>query len=185
MSAPVRPRVHIYTGDGKGKTTAALGLCLRFVGSGGKACLIQFDKGGEAGLYSERATFSALPGLTHVATGLGRFDPVEQTFRFKNLPGDIAEAQRGLQAAKAALRESYGLLVLDELLSLPLTGLADEAAVEGLLDAYEQAGRPCELVLTGHKIWPALQQRSDLVTEMRKIKHYFETGSEARKGIEF
>ncbi len=177
-------KIHVYTGDGKGKTTAALGLCLRFLGNGGKVCLIQFDKGGE-GFYSERALFPSLSGLTHIPTGLGRFDAEAQTFRFKNIPEDTQEVQRGLKAASTALGEGFGLLVLDELLSLPLTGLADNQAIEGFLDEYEAAGRPCELVLTGHKIWPSLVARVDLVTDLKKLKHYFEIGTKARKGIEF
>ena len=180
-------RIQVYTGEGKGKTTAALGLLLRFLGSGGKACLIQFDKGPEDGgeLYSERGVLRSLEGLTLHATGLQRFEPEQETFRFKNIDADFAEAQRGLGLARQAIGQGFGLLVLDELLSLILTGLLTQAHIMALLDAYEAAGRPCELLITGHKVWPALEARVDLLTEMRKVKHYFDIGAKARKGIEY
>jgi cob(I)alamin adenosyltransferase len=180
-------RIQVYTGEGKGKTTAALGLLLRFVGSGGKACLIQFDKGSQVGddFYSERGLLTKMEGLTFQATGLPRFDPLKETFRFKNIEGDFAEARRGLGLARQALAQGYGLLVLDELLSLILTELVTKEEVFGILDAYEKAGRPCELVITGHRIWPELEARVDLITEMRKVKHYFDQRVKARKGIEY
>ncbi len=126
-----------------------------------------------------------LPGLTFHATGLPRFDPAKGTFRFANLPGDFDEARRGMELARMAFREKFGLVVLDEVLSLILTGLVDKQDVLGLLDDYESLGRPSELVLTGHRIWPELEARADLITEMRKIKHYFDHKLAARKGIEF
>ena len=180
-------QVQVYTGDGKGKTTAALGLLLRFLGSGGRACFIQFDKGAAEGsdFYSERSLFPQLAGLTHLPTGLPRFNPKTNTFRFANIPGDLSEAQRGLAAAKQALGQGFGLLVLDEILSTPLTGLLSQGDVMDLLQEHERLGRPCELVLTGHQIWPELEAKVDLITEMRKRKHYFDQNLKARKGIEF
>ncbi|HTB33390.1 MAG TPA: cob(I)yrinic acid a,c-diamide adenosyltransferase [bacterium] len=179
--------MQVYTGDGKGKTTAALGLLLRFVGSGGKACFIQFDKGAAEGsdFYNERKVFPLLPSLTHVATGLPRFNPENNTFRFKNIPADFSEAQRGLELAHHALGQGYGLVVLDEILSAVLTGLLQAEEVLKLLDNYEQLGRPCELLFTGHQIWPELEARVDLITVMTKRKHYFDQSVKARKGIEF
>ncbi len=185
MSDPCQ--IQVYTGDSKGKTTAALVLMLRFLGSGGRACLIQFDKGAERGsdFYQERKLFPLLPGLTHHATGLPRFNAEKNTFRFKNIPADFAEAQRGLKLAKEALHQGFGLLILDEILSLILTELVQKEEILELLSAYETAGRPCELVLTGHRIWPELEAKVDLITEMKKLKHYFDKGLKARKGIEF
>lgn len=182
-----RAQIHIYTGGGKGKTTAALGLLLRFLGSGGKACLIQFDKGAAPGsdFYSERKALAQFPQLSLQPTGLPRFNAEKETFRFQNGPGDLAEAERGYGLALEALKGGYGLLVLDELLSLPLTGLLAQEKVEALLDAYDALGRPCELILTGHQIWPSLEARVDLITEMTKRKHYFDQALKARKGIEY
>ncbi len=180
-------KIQVYTGEGKGKTTAALGLLLRFLGQGGKACLIQFDKGSKEGqsFYSERTILQGLPQLDLKPCGLPRFDPKTETFRFKNIPGDFEEAQRGMKLAHEALRAGYGLLVLDEILSLILTKLVQPSEIETFIADYEKAGRPCELVLTGHKIWPELLNKVDLVTEMRKVKHYFDEGLKARPGIEF
>jgi cob(I)alamin adenosyltransferase len=179
-------RIQVYTGEGKGKTTAALGLLMRFLGSGGRAVLVQFDKGaGADDFYGERKIFPLLPGLTHHATGLVRFVPSKGTFRFQNIPGDFKEARRGMDLAHGAIESGAGLVVLDEILSLLLTGLIEEAAIEELLDHYEKLKRPCELVLTGHKIFPVLEQRVDLITRMEKQKHYFDQGEPARKGIEF
>jgi cob(I)alamin adenosyltransferase len=180
-------QIQAYTGDGKGKTTAALGLLLRFLGSGGRACFIQFDKGAEEGsdFYSERRLFPLLSGLTHLPTGRPRFNPKSGTFRFNNIPADLTEAQRGLEAAREALGQGFGLLVLDEILSAVLTGLLKQGDVIALLDEHARLGRPCELVLTGHQTWPELDERLDLITEMKKRKHYFDRSVKARKGIEF
>lgn len=180
-------QIQVYTGDGKGKTTASLGLLLRFLGTGGRACFIQFDKGAAEGsdFYNERRSFPLFPGLTHHASGLVRFNAEKNTFRFKNIPADFAEAQRGMQLARQAFSQGYGLVILDEVLSLVLTELVSKDEIMGLLDEYERLGRPCELVLTGHRIWPELEAKVDLITEMRKVKHYFDQKLEARKGIEY
>lgn len=180
----MKPQVQIYCGAGKGKTTAALGLLIRFLGSGGRACLIQFDKGG-TGSYHEREILKGLPGLSLHACGLGRFDAEKETFRFANLPGDFEEAQRGLGLAREALAQGYGLIILDELLSLPLTGLVSKDEIMEFVSAYESAGRPAELVMTGHLTWAELELKADLITEMRKKKHYFDQKLKARKGIEY
>ena len=180
-------KIQVYTGEGKGKTTASLGLLLRFLGSGGKACLIQFDKGAGEGsdFYQERRLFPLLTGLTFCPTGMVRFNAEKNTFRFNNISDDFQEAQRGLKLAQEAFSLGYGLVILDELLSLILTDLVKKEEIMALLDAYEAAGRPCELVITGHRIWPELESRVDLITEMKKLKHYFDQGVPARKGIEF
>ena len=180
-------KFQIYTGSGKGKTTAALGLILRFLGTGGKACLIQFDKGAREGqeFYSERKILRNLPGLTFHATGCARFDEKTQTFRFKNIPDDFQEAKRGLILAREAISLGFGLVVLDEVLSLVLTGLASREEIEGLVNQYIADGRKGELLMTGHSVWPELEEKADLITEMRKVKHYFDLGQKARKGIEY
>jgi cob(I)alamin adenosyltransferase len=116
---------------------------------------------------------------------LVRFVPEKNTFRFKNIAGDFEEAQRGLKLAQTAFNSGAGLVVLDEILSLPLTGLVQEQAILELLDVYEALQRPCELVLTGHQLFPSLEQRVDLITRMQKVKHYYDQGEQARKGIEY
>ncbi|RME74111.1 MAG: cob(I)yrinic acid a,c-diamide adenosyltransferase, partial [Planctomycetota bacterium] len=79
----------------------------------------------------------------------------------------------------------HRLVILDELLGALAYDLVSEAEVLAILEAHEAAGRPCELVLTGHKLTPAIEERADLVTHMRKRKHYFDRGVPARLGIEF
>jgi cob(I)alamin adenosyltransferase len=180
-------RIHIYVGDGKGKTTAALGLLLRFLGSGGKAVLIQCDKGaGTEEFYSERVMLRMFPGLAFHPTGKVRFSPKTGTFRFRNIPEDRVEALRALELAKSYFgNRTVGLLVLDEILSTLATELLKPEEILGFLDAYEQAGRPWELVFTGHALCPGLAEKADLITHMQKVKHYFDAGESARKGIEF
>ena len=166
--------VHIYTGDGKGKTTAALGLCLRAAGAGLRVYLAQFIKG--------------LPYAEHDA--LGRFDDritVEQFGRgcfIEREPTDedIAAAARGLRAAEQVLRGGeHRLVVLDEInVAIHLKVVPLDGAL-ALLDA-----RPphVELVLTGRGAPQELVERADLVTEMREVKHYHQRGVLARTGIE-
>jgi cob(I)alamin adenosyltransferase len=148
---------------------------------------MQFDKGSPQGadFYSERILLRRLPNLQLFVFGLPRFDESSQTFRFENKPEDREEALKGLEAARRVLTEGFGLVVLDEVLSLAMTGLASQAEIEGLVEAYREAGKPCELVLTGHLVWPTLADKADLITEMKKIKHYFDNGETARKGIEY
>jgi len=182
-------RIQVYTGDGKGKTTAALGLAIRQLGAGGRVCLIAFDKGALPGaedkLYSERALLRSLPGMELFSCGLQRFDPDQGTFRFENRPEDRQEALRGLALASSKLSQAPSLLILDEVLSLVMTRLVKTQEVMAFVNEYVDKGRPCELVLTGHAAWPELAACVDLITDMRKRKHYFDVGESARKGIEF
>jgi cob(I)alamin adenosyltransferase len=182
-------RIQVYTGDGKGKTTAALGLAIRHLGAGGRVCLIHFDKGARPGfedrLYSERSLLKGLPGLELHGCGTQRFDPDQGTFRFENTPEDRQEALRGLALAEKALDQKHSLLILDEVLSLVMTKLVKTQEVMDFVKLYLDKGRPCELVLTGHAAWPELAACADLITDMRKRKHYFDIGESARKGIEF
>ncbi len=182
----LRGRVHVYTGAGKGKTTCALGLCLRALGHGWPVLLVQFDKGfdGENEHYAERRVLRGIPGIDLVPTGCERMNP-DGTFRFGCEPRDVEEARRGLAAAQGALREGrHRLVVLDEALSAVMVGLFGKEEVAALLDLHA-ANPVAELVLTGWNAWPELVERADLVTEMRKVKHYYDTGLGARPGIEF
>lgn len=179
-------QVHVYYGYGKGKTTCCIGLAVRAVGAGRKVVLVQFDKGydGETEHYSERHILRQLDGLALHPTGCERMMP-DGTFRFGAAPRDIREARRGLETARLLLRDgAQDLLILDEILAAAAYGLLRREDVMGLLDLYDE-NRRCELVLSGHKVWDALVQRVDLVTEMRKVKHYYALGVPAREGIEF
>ncbi len=179
-------RLHVYYGYGKGKTTCCIGLAVRSLGAGHRVALVQFDKGydGEAEHYSERNVLRELPGLELHPTGCERMMP-DGSFRFGAEAQDIQEAERGIEIAKGLVTSGNDdLVVLDEILAAVAYGLLKAEDVMALLDVYD-ADRKCELVLSGHKVWDELVERADLVTEMRKVKHYYARGTPARLGIEF
>ncbi len=147
---------------------------------------MQFDKGydGENEHYAERRTLRRLEGIDLFPTGCERMNP-DGTFRFGAEPRDLEEARRGLRLAEEAIRSGkYRLVVLDEALSAVVVGLFGQAEVMGLLDLHGRHPE-AELVLTGLNAWPGLVARADLVTEMRKVKHYYDAGLGARPGVEF
>ena len=168
--------IHLYCGDGKGKTTAALGLALRAAGSGKKVLLLQFFKDGKS---SEFAALSHVPGIEVI--------PQTRTFGFswtlsEDEKKEAKEYYSGLLENAFRRTEAFDLLVLDEAMSACTTGMIDEARLLALL-----AEKPAELevVLTGRNPSQALVDASDYVTEMKKVKHPYERGVAARKGIEY
>jgi cob(I)alamin adenosyltransferase len=179
-------RLHIYYGYGKGKTTSAVGLAVRALGAGKKVSLVQFDKGydGVNEHYSERKILRQLKGLQLFLYGKERvLGP--NAFRFKNEAGDFEEAQKGLAKAKELMASGdQDLLILDEILASVMTKLVTQEEVMGLVALYNH-NRKCELVLTGHQVWPELVEKADLVTEMRKEKHYFDQKVPSKEGIEY
>jgi cob(I)alamin adenosyltransferase len=179
-------QIHVYTGDGKGKTTASVGLIVRASGAGFESVFLQFDKGSEAeDFYCERKILRTLKNVHVEPTGKIRMMPNGQ-FRFTNSPPDFEEAKRGLKLANEFITSNkYQLIVLDEILSSIMTKLVTEQDVLDLLDAYEASGRNFDLVLTGRALPESIKVRADLVTEMKMLKHYFTKGLPARKGIEF
>jgi cob(I)alamin adenosyltransferase len=179
-------RLHIYYGYGKGKTTSAVGLALRTIGAGKKAAIVQFDKGydGMNEHYSERKILRTLPRLELFPFGKERvLGP--NAFRFKNEEGDFQEAKAALLKSKdLIIRGDQDLLVLDEILAAVMCKLVTKEEVMNLVEIYDK-NRRCELVLTGHQIWPELAQKADLITEMRKEKHYFDQKMPPKEGIEY
>jgi cob(I)alamin adenosyltransferase len=176
--------VHVYNGDGKGKTTSAAGLAVRAAGAGLRVLFLQFDKGflGE-NYYCERFSLGELPGVEVVGTGCQRLMD-NGGFRFRNLEEDFAEAQRALALAREAIRGGkHDLIVLDEAVTCVQTGLLKAEEVESLLDLHAKHPR-AELILTGRGAWPALIERANLVTEMTMRKHYFTRGVRLRRGID-
>ncbi len=167
--------VHVYTGDGKGKTTAALGLALRAVGAGLKVLIIQFMKGQP---YSEITALQKLaPMVEIVQTGRSRCIRREEVEDV-----DRQEAMKGLYRARQALEKSdFDVLILDEILVAHWFGLVSTKEILSVM-----ADRPehTELVLTGRRAPVEVIQQADLVTEMLEIKHYYASGVQARKGIE-
>lgn len=182
----MKDRLHIYYGYGKGKTTSVVGLSVRAIGAAKKVAIVQFDKGfdGVNEHYSERRVLRGLKDLELYPFGKERvLGP--NAFRFKNEPGDFEQAQAALAKARELLSNgSQDLLVLDEILAAVMTKLVTKEEVMDLVALYDK-DRRCELVLTGHQVWPELVEKADLVTEMRKEKHYFDQKAPAKEGIEF
>lgn len=170
--------VQVYTGEGKGKTTAALGLCLRALGAGLSVYVGQFLKGQPT---SELAALEALAGLPGARLRISRFGSGRFLGRTPG-PEDLAAAAAGLEEARAELAGGgRDLVLLDEACVALARGLLGREAFEELLDARP---RGVELVLTGRGAPAWLIGRADLVTELRAVKHYFDRGVAARRGIE-
>ena len=183
---PTRPQLHVYTGEGKGKTTACIGLALRALGAGMKVHFIQFDKGfdGQNEHYSERLLLRRLDSLRLDPTGCERIQP-DGHFRFGVTPEDRSEALRALALAREAIgKGEAGLVILDEILSAQQYHLISERDVLDLVAFWRQAPK-CELVLSGRTKLDSILAEADLVTEMRKVKHYYDEGLLARRGIDF
>ncbi len=169
--------VQVYTGNGKGKTTAALGLIMRASGAGLKSYFCQFIKGqpsSEMEILTNR-----LPNVTCVQYGLGRFfTPGKGPSR-----ADIEAAHKGLnEMTESMLTNSYNIVVADEINVAVKIGLVTVEQVCNLIDGKPEG---VELVLTGRDAPPEIIEKADLVTEMRNIKHYFDRNIGARKGIEY
>ncbi|HEC82111.1 MAG TPA: cob(I)yrinic acid a,c-diamide adenosyltransferase [Thermoplasmatales archaeon] len=167
--------VHVYTGPGKGKTTAALGLGLRAAGAGLKVYMIQFMKGRR---YSEIDAVEQLQNFTIVQFGRDEFVSKENPEQI-----DIDLAQQGLEHANEIIKTGeHDLVILDEInvaLDYNLIPLEDT------LRLIREKPEKVELVLTGRYASPELVKQADLVTEMLEIKHPFQKGVLARKGIDY
>lgn len=170
--------IHIYYGDGKGKTTASIGLAVRAAGSRMKVLFVQFLKTEFSG---ERHTLSHTKNITLT------FVPVELKFTYEM---DETEKQKAAvmfrkifdDAVTTVLTQKYDMIVLDEIFS------AVEADMISEHDVYEfvsNAPKNLEVVMTGHNPPERLIELADYVTEMKKIKHPYDQGVQARFGIEF
>ena len=171
--------VVMYTGDGKGKTTAAMGLALRAAGYGKKVLIIQFVKTWFTG---EKGGFESLPNVEFIQAGKGFYKILGDT-----LPEDehVEAAMEALMLAKAKiLSEEYDVVVLDEIIGSVTGKLLPLAAVLELIDTKPAQ---LDLVLTGHrgKELPELMDRADLITEMVKVKHPYDSGILAKKTIDY
>ncbi len=168
--------VQVYTGDGKGKTTAALGLTLRIAGHGGKVAFIQFMKGWD--FYGEIAGLALLPGVRHERTGTPDY-----VYRGKEQPVDVDEAKRGLKLAEDFLASGdYDLVVLDEINIAVDFGLVDVDAVVG---AVKTRPSHVEVLMTGRSAPKEFLDMADLVTEMKEIRHPYNRGLASRRGSDF
>ncbi len=166
--------VQVYTGDGKGKTTAALGLAIRAAGAGFKVFIAQFLKKGD---YSEIKALERFSDLITVEQfGLGRF------VRGKPEPEDVEAARKGIEIIKKILSSGkHRIVILDEANVAAVCGLV---SIDDLVAFIEQKPAHVELILTGRGAAPQVMERADLVSEIKSIKHYFNNGVKARVGIE-
>lgn len=168
--------VQVYTGNCKGKTTAALGLAFRAAGRGFRTYIGQFMKGQR---YSELESAKMLPQhITIEQYGKDTFIHVQDPPREE----DLRMAQEGLaRAREAMLSGSYDIVVLDEIITSHHFHLV---SLEDMLETIAAKPDGVELVFTGRYAPPELIEAADLVTEMKEVKHYFDKGVQARDGIE-
>ncbi|MDF1496961.1 MAG: cob(I)yrinic acid a,c-diamide adenosyltransferase [Patescibacteria group bacterium] len=173
--------LHVYTGDGKGKTTAALGVLVRAIGAGKKIAWVAFDKGGDD--YNERITIrERFPEVNFHATGLNRIDE-KGKFRFGVTDQDKQEGERGLAIVRDLFANNqHDLIILDEINSSTSLGIVAEADILAILDTKPPN---MELILTGRNAPQSFRDSCDLMTEMKLHKHYFYNGTKARPGIDY
>jgi len=168
--------IHIYCGEGKGKTTAAMGLALRMAGRGRKVVIAQFLKSADTG---ERTILSALPQVTVLDA------PERIKFVFAMTPeereAECAHCRALLsRAAELAGRDGCALLVLDEICGAVETGLLDGEEVWQIVREL-----PCEVVLTGRYPHPLWLEGADYITRMERLRHPYDRGIPAREGVEW
>ena len=187
--------VQVYTGNGKGKTTAALGITMRASGAGMKIAFIQFMK---ALGYSEQKILPTLPGVTWKTLGkpffiakagsiseeeLAEYGDMCVVFEEGNPPAEYVKmiSDGFAEAREMVLSGEYDMVVLDEINCAMFFGLLD---VEEVLELIRNKPAHTELILTGRCAPEEIIEAADLVTEMREIKHYYNDGVQARRGIE-
>ncbi len=163
--------IHVYTGNGKGKTTAAIGLAIRAIGRGKRVKIVQFMKKGE---YGE------LIALKKLGIAVEQFGTFEFVDRDRVKREDIELAEKALKRAEELLLDC-DLLILDEINVAIDYNLI---ALEDVLELMEKA-KDKEIVLTGRYAREEIIEKADYVTEMREIKHPYRRGIEGREGIEF
>lgn len=166
--------IQVYTGNGKGKTTAALGLAIRAAGAGLKVFIAQFIKMGE---YSEIKALKRFEDLIKVEQfGSGRF------IKGKPSASDIEAARKGVEKVKAAFTSGqHNVVIMEEANVASGLGLL---SVDDILKIMDEKPKDVELVITGRGADSRIIEKADLVTEMKEIKHYFQKGVKARIGIE-
>lgn len=167
--------IMVFTGDGKGKTTAAVGQAIRALGHGYKVFMIHFMKGRD---YGEFLATDKMQNLTLVRAGRDDFVSRENPD-----PVDVDLAKNGFEKAeKAVMSGDYNLVVLDEINVAVDYGLIEESRV---LDLLKSKPQHVALVLTGRNASPELVKMADTVSEVLAIKHHYETGADCCKGIEY
>ncbi|MDD3437490.1 MAG: cob(I)yrinic acid a,c-diamide adenosyltransferase [Candidatus Gastranaerophilales bacterium] len=173
--------IQIYTGNGKGKTTASLGLAMRALGRKWKVLIIMFTKGGDN--YGELASFKNLSeeisnNLVIEQAGLDRI-----VYAANKSDDDEKEIKKGWQIAKKAIEnDEYQLIILDEInIAIDLKILD----IDEVIKVLQNKPKDMEIVLTGRNAHPKAIEIAHLVSEIKPVKHYWNTGVVARKGIEY
>ncbi len=167
--------IMVYTGDGKGKTTAAVGQAIRALGHGYRVFMIHFMKGRD---YGEFLATDKMQNLTLVRAGRDDFVSKDNPD-----PVDVELAKNGLeQAEKAVMSGDYNLVVLDEINVAVDYGLIEESKMIELLQNKPQH---VAVILTGRNASPELVKLADTVSEVLAIKHHYDTGADCCKGIEY
>ena len=173
--------IQVYTGDGKGKTTASLGLAMRALGRDWKVLIVMFTKGGND--YGELNSFRNLSSqiaenLNIVQAGLDRI-----VYENNKSELDKTEISAGWELAKKAIQnDEYNLIILDEANIAIDLGFID---LKEMIEVLQNKPQEMEIVLTGRNAKPEIVEIAHLVSEIKPIKHYWNTGVTARKGIEY
>ena len=168
-------RIIIHTGDGKGKTTAALGTAFRALGHGQKVCVVQFIKG--QGDYGERLLAQKLDNLDWHICGKGF------VFRKEQVDEDRKTAEEGFSLARDIINsDRYDLVILDELTYLPTLDFLDVATI---VETLKNKPKRLSIIITGRNAAAELIEIADTVSENQVVKHAFKDGIKAQKGIEF
>ena len=178
--------VHIYTGDGKGKTTCAVGLAIRAAGAGKKVAFVQFDKGfnNSNEQYNERHILRTIHNIDLFCYGCERMMSSGE-FRRSNEKEDFREALEALKKARTLIvNGDYFLVILDECVTCAKTGLLKESDIIELIELHK-SNPYCDLVFTGRGATQEMVKLADLVTEMLSIKHYFDKKVPGREGIDY
>ncbi|WP_163338409.1 cob(I)yrinic acid a,c-diamide adenosyltransferase [Desulfopila sp. IMCC35008] len=171
----VKGRVIVITGDGKGKTTSALGTAFRALGHGHKVCVIQFVKG--KGSYGERIMAEQFENLDWFICGKGFL------FNKEKLDEDKKVAEEGFEMARKKVEsDEYDLIILDEITYLPTYNFLD---VERIVDLIKNRPERLSVILTGRGAHDKLIDLADTVSVIEPHKHAFENGVKAQKGVEF
>ena len=173
--------IQVYTGNGKGKTTASLGLAMRALGRCWKVLIIMFTKGGDD--YGELNSFRNLSpeiaeNLTIVQAGLDRI-----VYQDNKTDADASEIKKGWELAKKAiLNDEYNLIILDEANVAIDLGFIE---LDDMIEVLKTKPEDMEIVLTGRNAKQAIIDIAHLVSEIEPVKHYWDTGIAARRGIEY
>lgn len=171
--------IQIYTGNGKGKTTAAVGLAVRAAGNNYKVAMVQFLKGGETGELESAKRLAPYFNIFRFEKKRGFFWTLSEEEKGE-LKEEIQEAYRFCR--KLLDEKQYDILIMDEVMGAINNKLITE---EQMLELMENKPKEMELIMTGRNVPEKIFEKADLVTEMKDLKHYFEKGVPARKGIEF